>query len=232
MTDALAISATGLQAAVTRLDVVANNIANATTTGFKPSRVDQVSLKGGGVSVAGVRIAFSSGPLRRTDAGFALALQGDGFLQLDSPEGLRFTRSGGFHLDAVGNLVSDQGLPLSPPVQVPDSVESILVTGDGRVLAIFGDGAISQVGQVQTVSFANPGGLLAEAGSLFAQGPASGPPELIPADQVLFGALEDSTTDLGVESLDAFLGAAAFRANAAVIKVEDRAEGALLDILG
>lgn len=232
MTDGLRISATGIQAAVTRLDVVSNNLANLTTPGFKPSRVDQISLRGGGTAVSATRLNFSEGAIELNDEGFALAIRGQGFFQLDSPAGLRFTRSGSFHLDAAGNLVNALGLLLSPRVQVPTEAQSIVVTGDGRVLALFGDGTVSQVGQIQTFSFADPGALLAEEGNLFAPGPASGVPELLPSDEVVFGALESSTTDLAGESLSSFLTRAAFEANVAALNVQEDTEGSLLDILG
>lgn len=229
MTDGLSISATGVQAAVARFDLLANNIANLTTPGFKTARLDQISLRSGGTAVTGPTIQFSQGPIELTEGGFALAIQGDGFLQLDTPDGPRFTRAGDFRVDASGNLVDPRGILVSPPVQIPSQAESVFVTRDGRVLAILADGSVAMVGQIQTFSIANPGGLLAGGNDLFA---APEPPALLGTSDLVFGALEASTVDLAGEGIDAFLNRALLRANVQALQVQDQTQGALIDILG
>lgn len=226
------ISLTGIQAGLARFDVLADNIANVVTPGFKSSRLDQVTLRGGGTAIAGRQLLVSQGPLELSEEDFALAIQGEGFFQLDTPAGPRFTRAGDFRVDAAGNLVTAQGLPVTPPVRVPTEATSILVTPDGRVLALFADGSTAQVGQVDLASFSNPGGLLQEGGNLFAATPASGPPNPGAPGEILSGALEGSNTDLGIESLQAAFARADVRANLAALRVEDRTLGELIDILG
>lgn len=226
------ISLSGVQAGLARLDVAAHNIANLVTPGFKASRLDQVTVRGGGTAVGGRTTFFSQGPVELTEAGFALAIQGDGFFALETPEGPRFTRGGDFRVDAAGNLVTAQGLPVTPPIQVPSGAESILVTRDGRVLLLFGDGTVRQIGRMDLATFLNPGGLLQEGGTLFAPTAASGPALPGAAGVILFGALEGSNTDLAGETIEAALAQADVRANLAALRIQDETLGELLDILG
>jgi len=227
-----AISLTGVQAGLARFDVAAHNVANLLTPGFKASRLDQVTLRGGGTALSGRTVDFSSGPLELTEEGFALAIQGGGFFQVESPRGARFTRDGAFRVDAAGNLVTSDGLPVTPSVRIPGEAVSILVTRDGQVLALFGDGTFQQVGQVGIADFSNPGGLLQEEGNLFAATAASGPPLPGAAGGILFGALEGSNAGLVAESIDAAFAQASVRANLSALQAEDEILGELLDILG
>jgi flagellar basal-body rod protein FlgG len=228
VTDGLTIAASGIQVAATRLDLVANNVANLTTPGFTPSAVDQVTLEGGGTAVGGIGLQGSPASLLLTPVG----LQGNAFFQVDTPQGPRFTPSGWFTIDAAGNLFSIGGLPLSPPINFPLDAESILVMRDGRVLAVFADGSSTQVGQIQTFSFPNPGGLAKQGENLLVPTPASGPAEPVPVGQVVFQGGTPSGTDLARESVTANESGAAVQANVVALQVQDKTRGSLLDILG
>lgn len=227
-----AISLTGVQAGLARFDIVAHNIANRLTPGFKASRLDPVTLRGGGTAVAGRTVDFSPGPLELSGEGVALSIQGDGFFQVVTPRGLRFTRDGGFRVDAAGNLVTSDGLPVTPAVQIPVEAVSILVTRNGQVLALFGNGTFQQVGQVGLAGFPNPGGLLQEEDNLFAATAASGPPLPGAPGEILFGALEGSNANLTEEGIDGAFARASVRANLFALRAEDEILGELLDILG
>lgn len=231
MTDGLTISASGIQVAATRLDLVANNVANVTTPGFTPSAVDQVTLQGGGTAVGSI-LQGSPDPVLLTPVGLAPGLEGNAFLQVTTPQGPRFTSSGWFHIDAAGNLFSIGGLPLSPPINFPLEAESIMVMRDGRVMAVFADGSSTQVGQVQTFSFPNPAALAKEGGNLLVPTPASGKAEALPAGHVVFEAGTPSGTDLAREGVTANESGAALQANVVAFQVQDRTRGSLLDILG
>ena len=227
-----AVSLTGIQAGVARMDVVANTLTNLVTPGFKSARLDQITLQGGGTAVAGRTLDFSQGPVELDGGAFALAIQGDGFFQVDTPLGPRFTRDGGFRVDGSGTLVTADGLPVSPAVHVPPDAQSILVTRGGQVLVLFGDGTFQQVGQVGLSSFANPGGLAQEEGNLFAPTPASGPPRPGSVAEILSGALEGSNSDLAGEGIDAFFARVAVLANLEAQRVQDETVGELIDVLG
>ncbi len=227
-----AISLTGVQAGVARLEVVANTPANLSRPGFASERLDQVALRGGGTSVAGRSFAFSRGPVELGGEGFVLEIRGDGFFQLDTPRGFRFTRDGGFRVDASGTLVTTDGLPVTPAVQVPSDARSILVTRSGQVLALFSDGTFRQVGQVGLSTFPNPGGLEQEGGNLFAATDASGPPQPGSAAEILSRAFEASPSGLPEDGLEAFFARAGARANMSALRTQDSLIGELLDILG
>jgi flagellar basal-body rod protein FlgG len=228
VTDGLTIAASGIQVAATRLDLVANNVANLATPGFTPSAVDQVTLGGGGTAVGGIDLQGSPAPLLLTPVG----LHGSLFFQVITPEGPRFTPSGWFQIDSAGNLFSIGGLPLSPPINFPLDAESIMVLRDGRVIAVFADGSSTPVGQVQTFSFPNPGGLGKEGGNLFVPTPSSGPAEPVPVSQVVFQGGAPSGTDVARESVTASQSGAAAQANVVALQVQDKTRGSLLDILG
>lgn len=224
------VSLSGIQAALFRFGTAANNIANAQTPGFRGSRADQVTLRGGGTAIGSRTIRFSSGPVSPAE-GFRLALLGQGFFQVQTAAGPQLTRSGQFHVDGEGNIVSAGGGVLEGAGTVPSGTQSILVTPDGRLLAVLPDGSVSRFGEIPIFDVENPGGLLEEAGSLFSAGPASGLPTFGASGTILFGALEGSNGDLPSELLDSVFARASFENSLAVLRTEDEILGELLDVL-
>jgi flagellar basal-body rod protein FlgG len=225
------VPVTGVKAGLGGFDPVSNPPADPTPPEFPPARADQVTFQRGGSSFAGFQILFSAGPVDPAQ-GFGLAVRGVGFFQLDTPQGLRLTRGGGFHLDASGDLVSSQGLPVTPPVQVPADAQSILVTNDGRVLALLGDGSVVLVGMIELASVPNPGGLVQEGEALFAPSAASGAPLPGAPGQIQFAALEGSSTGVGSAGLVALTGPSGARANLPPVRIQEPPQGAVVDILG
>lgn len=224
------VSLSGIHSGVFRLGTAAHNIANARTPGFRSSRADQVTLRGGGTMIGGRSLRFSSGPLSPA-AGFRLAIQGEGFFQVQTRQGPQLTRSGQFHVDGEGALVASGGALLEGAGTVPPGASSILVTSDGRVLAVLPDGSVTMIGSIPLFDVANPGGLLEAGGTLFSAGPASGPPLPGAAGSILFGAIEGSTGDLSSELADAAFARASVESGIAVLRTQDEALGELLDVL-
>ncbi|RMH23643.1 MAG: flagellar basal-body rod protein FlgG [Planctomycetota bacterium] len=204
---ALHSAATGLTALSTQLDVIANNLANVNTDGFKASRANFQDLLyvekaqpgvenangdqrptglyvGLGVKVSGTQVDFTQGSLINTGQTLDIAIEGGGFFQVQVEDeraegGVAYTRAGNFTLNEDGELVlaNDQGRRLEPNISIPDGVESISVSGDGRVLAqIAGQAQPQEVGQIQLARFINPTGLRQIGENLFAETAASGPP--------------------------------------------------------
>ena len=182
------------------LDIVANNIANADTAGFKveslmtateprrPARTDQLPHVPNFVLDTGVARDFGQGALRRTDAGLDVAIEGDGFLTVRTPEGDRYTRDGGLRVDARGRLVTQKGDPV-----VGDGGE-ITLRPDEPPPAIAADGTISQgalrIGRLSVVRFDNLSALSKQGDNLFmADGEA---PRPAPEVRVRQGMLETS----------------------------------------
>jgi flagellar basal-body rod protein FlgG len=199
MIRSLWISKTGLDAQQTQLDVVANNLANVGTTGFKRARVafedllyqnvrqaganssQQTQLPTGLQIGTGVRPVatprmFTQGNLQQTGNQFDIAVNGQGFFQIQLPDGTTaYTRDGSFHTDANGTLVTSNGFALSPAITVPANALAVTIGQDGTVSAtVPGQAAPQNVGQIQLASFVNPGGLESRGQNLFVETAASG----------------------------------------------------------
>jgi flagellar basal-body rod protein FlgG len=199
MIRSLWISKTGLDAQQTQLDVVANNLANVGTTGFKRARVafedllyqnvrqaganssQQTQLPTGLQIGTGVRPVatprmFTQGNLQQTGNQFDMAINGQGFFQIQLPDGTTaYTRDGSFHTDANGTLVTSNGFALSPAITIPANALAVTIGQDGTVSAtVPGQAAPQNVGQIQLASFVNAGGLESRGQNLFVETAASG----------------------------------------------------------
>jgi|JRYH01.1.fsa_nt_gb flagellar basal-body rod protein FlgG len=203
---ALQSAASGLNALNTRLDVIANNLANANTTGYKASRANFQDLLyveraqpgvenangdqrptglyvGLGVKVSGTQVQFSQGSPISTDNPLDLMIEGEGFFQVAVDDnlgsGVAYTRAGNFTLNADGEIVlaNDQGRRLEPVITLDDDVLQIEVDRNGRVFVLRpGATDLEEVGQIETASFINPAGLRQIGENLFVESAASGPP--------------------------------------------------------
>ncbi len=214
MIRALFTAATGMEAQQLNIDLIAHNLANVATTGFKRSRADFQDLLyqtfrepgsaqttttnlstgiqvGLGVRPAAVQRIYLQGDFTQTSNPLDVGIRGDGFFQVTRPDGsLAYTRAGAFKLDSAGSLVTSDGDPLTPQITIPQGAESIDVGNDGTVtVKLPGQTAPSQVGQIQTVRFANPAGLRAEGRNLFTETETSGTPQLGTPGQNGFGEL-------------------------------------------
>jgi len=251
MIRALYTAASGMNAQQANIDNVAHNLANASTSGFKKSRVefedlvyDQTRVPGAPTSTTaeapigletglGVRAVatsrdFARGNLRATNAPLDLALEGDGFFQLQLPNGeTGYTRSGSFHLNAEGAIVTAEGYQLQPQISIPANSTSISISKDGIVsAAIPGQTGSQQVGTIELASFQNPAGLRAVGGNTFLATTASGEPQVGAAGEdgrgtIQQGLLEDSNVSVIEEMVNMILGQRAYEANSKVIKTSD-----------
>ncbi len=201
MIRSLWIAKTGLDAQQTQLDVIANNLANVSTNGFKRSRAvfedllyqtlrqpgaassQQTTIPSGLMLGTGVRpIAtehiFVQGSLQNTGNALDVAINGQGFFQIQMPDGtLAYTRDGSFQLDGTGQVVTSSGYPLSPAITIPSTATSITISRDGIVSIIqSGTTTPTQIGNVQLASFVNAGGLQSVGENLFVETASSGTP--------------------------------------------------------
>ena len=201
MIRSLWISKTGLDAQQTKMDVIANNLANVSTSGFKRSRAvfedllyqtmrqpgaassQQTQLPTGlqigtGVRPVATERIFTQGNIQQTGNNKDVAIQGDGFFQVLMPDGVTaYTRDGSFHLDAQGQLVTSSGYPVQPAVTIPADAQSISIGRDG-VISITQPGSAQavQVGALLLANFANPAGLESKGENLYLETGASGNP--------------------------------------------------------
>jgi flagellar basal-body rod protein FlgF len=192
------VATAGAVAQSTALDATANNIANASTAGFRGDRVTfrealaaarspDITLVGTGTA----RVDGQAGAITHTGNPLDLALEGDGYFAVETPAGVRYTRAGNFQLDASRRLVTADGLPVrgagGAPITIPEEAPAVHVTADGQVYA--GD---SELGALELVRFA-AGQLRREGGSLFA---ATGAPQAGDPPQVRAGMLEASNVNV------------------------------------
>lgn len=229
------IPLSGIRTAIFRQSVTANNLANVITPGFKTTRAEQQESVGGGVQISATRIIFSQGPIEITNLPVDMSVNGDGFFVLQTPQGIKYTRAGQFKIDANGNLVDSNGNILQPSIQVPREATSINITPQGQVYALFSDGNIQQIGQLNLARFRNPGGLRSEGDNLFSQTAASGEAIIGTAQQgsygsIVFGSLESSNVDLTGELVNTILNRGILAANVKVIKSKDEMLGTIVDI--
>ncbi len=220
---ALNAAATGMSAMETKLNVVANNLANVETTGFKRDRANfedlyyrHEKLPGAedsaseftpvGVSVGlGTRVAstqtdFQQGAFLQSDRQLDVAIEGPGFFQVTDPTGqIVYTRAGNFNVNANGNLVmgsAQTGRLLEPPIAIPEDTLAISISAEGIVAVRQPDSTqLTQVGQLELAYFINPDGLLKLGENLYAETDASGPPTLGNPGQDGLGLLRQNSLE-------------------------------------
>lgn len=213
MMRSLYTAATGMYAEQLNIDNIANNMANVSTTGFKKSLVqfqdliyqtvkEAGSLTAGdtmrpveltvglGVKPVGTQKSFIQGSLVSTGSELDVAINGDGFFQIQKADGeTYYTRDGSFKVTEEGRLTNSDGYYLTPDITLPADTESVTITADGYVLATVA-GASQQVGQIELARFINPAGLKSIGGNLYAATDASGEATTGAPNSTSFGSLE------------------------------------------
>ncbi len=252
MDPALWASKTGLDAQQTRMATIANNLANANTTGFKRGRVvfedliyqnlRQVGAQssqqtqypsgmnlGTGVRVVATEKIFTQGNLVQTGNAMDLAIQGRGFFQVLMPDGsLGYTRDGSFNLNDQGQLVTANGYAVQPGINIPQGALSVTIGGDGTVtVQLPGQAAPVQLGSVQTADFINPAGLQPQGQNLFLESAASGPaqigtPGLNGLGTLLQGTVESGNVNVVEELVNMIETQRAYEMNSKAISTTDR----------
>ena len=204
MLRSLHISRTGLDVQQTSLDVISNNLANVSTTGFKRGRAvfedllyqiirqpgaqssDQTQLPSGfqlgvGARVVATERLFTQGSLNQTGNALDVAISGRGMFQVQLPDGsTAYTRDGSFQVDSQGTLVTASGYVVLPSMQIPTDALVVTIAKDG-VVSVTQPGnpnIISQLGQIQLATFVNPAGLQSQGENLFIETAASGSPQV------------------------------------------------------
>jgi len=250
-TSALHVARTGLDAQDVKMRVIANNLANVNTVGFKRDRANFETLGyqqiiaagsqadsenklaiglnlGSGVQLTGTERIDTQGTLNTTGNTLDLAIEGTGFFQLQRPDGtIAYTRAGNFKTSADGVIVSADGLPLIPQIQLPEGAGAITIGNDGTVSAtVPGQSEPSQLGQIETARFVNPAGLQAVGGNLLIETAASGTPQTGAAGlegrgTIRQGVLEQSNVNTVEELVDMIETQRAYEVASKMIKATD-----------
>lgn len=255
MMKALWVGKTGLEAQDIALSTISNNMANASTTGYKKERavfedlIYQIQRQPGGqtaqnaqlpsglqlgtgVRTVGTQKMFTQGDLNMTEQPLDMAINGRGFFQVLMPDGnISYTRDGTFHLNADGDIVTANGYLLEPNIQVPEQTKTITVGNDGIVTAVSeNDNIPFEIGQIDVVDFVNPAGLQAVGNNLYLETAASGQPQVgVPSldgfGAIIQGALETSNVTIVEEMVSMISTQRAYEMNSKVISTADQMLG-------
>ena len=250
-TSALQVARTGLEAQDARMRVIANNLANVGTTGFKRDRANFATLAyqdarvagqqssaetayatglnlGTGVAVQSTTRIEGQGALNTTNNSLDVALDGDGYFQIQLPGGqLGYTRAGNFSRSSEGQLVTAQGYVVQPAITIPEGASSIAISPDGTVSAmVAGSAEPTQLGQLTVTSFANPAGLKAQSDNFLVETAASGAAQVGIAGeggrgQIRQGMLESSNVNIVEEMVDMIECQRAYEINSKMISAVD-----------
>lgn len=251
MLRALYSAATGMGAQQTNIDVIANNLANVNTTGFKKSQATFQDLLyqtikepgaatsqttqnptgiqvGTGVRTVSIQKIFSQGDFTATNNPLDVSIEGEGFFRVTLPDGTYgYTRAGSFRLDKDGQLVTPDGYTLDPTITVPSDAQSISISEDGTVSVVQpGSPTPSQLGQLTAISFTNPSGLKAIGKLLYQETDASGTPTSgIFSEEgkgrILQGFLESSNVSVVEEMVKMIIAQRGYESNSKIVQSGD-----------
>lgn len=212
---ALQIAATGMSAQQMRVEVISNNLANMSTTGYTPRRAEFADLQyqqatrpgtltattgamvpagvqlGLGVRPAAVTMMLSQGTPVQTGGDLDVAIEGNGYLEVQMPSGISaYTRDGSLKRSAEGQIVTSEGYPLVPDITIPQEARSISISPSGEVMAYFNDQVEPEnLGQITLANFVNEKGLEATGGNMFLETTASGAPQIAAPGEEGLGVL-------------------------------------------
>jgi flagellar basal-body rod protein FlgG len=251
MMRSLYVAATGLEGEQTKMDVIANNLANVNTTGFKQSRAVFQDLLyqnlrqpgaqssqttqypsglqlGTGVRIVSTERLMTQGNLTQTGNSLDVGINGQGFFQVMQPNGtIAYSRDGTFQMNNQGQLVTSNGYLLQPPVTIPPNSQSITIGSDGTVSVVLpGQAQPQQVGTIQLANFINPTGLQSIGDNLYLQtgssgAPQTGQPTLNGLGSVQQGYLESSNVNVVSELVNMISTQRAYEINSKAVSTSD-----------
>jgi flagellar basal-body rod protein FlgG len=251
MIRALWTAASGMQTQQLNIDVIANNLANVNTTGFKKSRADfqdlmYQSLKttgapsttssqvptgiqiGLGSKLAAVSKVFSAGNMSQTGNELDLSIEGDGFFQVKLPDGsTAYTKAGAFKKDSTGQMVTSDGYPVLPAIVIPNNATKTNIGNDGTVSVLqAGQTTATVVGTIQLATFSNPSGLSSMGHSLLQPTESSGTANTGTPGQngigtISQGALEMSNVSVMEEMVNMITSQRAYETNSKAVQAAD-----------
>ena len=251
MLRSLSTAATGMIAQQINIDVISNNIANVNTTGYKKVRTEFQDLLSQTIKAPGAQIAqgtnqpvgiqiglgtrtsatardFGAGAFKSTGGKLDVAIEGDGFLEVQRDDGtIAYTRDGSLKMDGNGQLCTSDGFIIQPQVTIPTNALDITITPDGKIsVTTPGTTDQTEVGTLRLAKFANPGGLSAIGKNLYAETSASGKAIEGTANQEGFGSVqqgfvENANVQVVEELINLIQAERAFEANSKIIKSSD-----------
>ena len=251
-------SATGMVAQQLNIDVISNNLANVNTTGFKKSRAEFEDLMyqtmkvagaitegdttlpvgiqvGMGVRPTAVHKFFTQGDFQNTGNPLDVAIEGDGFFQVDVNGELMYTRSGSFKLNQDGTIVTSNGYILQPEFAVPEETKEISISANGHLAALDANGEEIAAAEIPLYTFINPAGLDARGRNLYNPTEASGDelkvnPAEVNVGTLAQGFLEMSNVEVVDEMVNMIVGQRAYEVNSKAIQTSDSMLGTAVQL--
>ena len=260
MIRSLWIAKTGLDAQQTNLDVISHNLANVSTNGYKRQRAvfedllyqnmrqpgaqstQQTQIPSGlqlgvGVRTIATEHIHTQGSLQRTDNPLDMAINGQGFFQVQMPDGtLAYSRDGAFQRDSTGQMVTSSGYPLSPAITLPADAINITISRDGIVsVTQAGQATPTQVGNIQLATFINNGGLQSVGENLYVETASSGTPTPTTpgsngAGLINQGLVETSNVNVAEELVTMIQTQRAYEMNSRAVQTSDAMLGRLTQL--
>ncbi len=256
MIRSLSTAGSGMIAQQFNLDVIANNLANVNTTGFKQQRAEFEDLMyqgfkaagaslgngvsqpeaqqiGLGVKYAGNATSFGPGPAQQTGNPLNMVINGEGFFQVTKGGDTVYTRDGSFRTDSTGLVVTTDGYPLVPQITLPQGYQQLAISSSGVVTAVLPGGNDAQeLGNVQLAVFGNPAGLSRIGNNLYAASGGSGQAQVLApgtdhAGEIQSGFLEGSNVQIVEEMVRMILAQRAYEINSKAIQTADDMLGVL-----
>lgn len=253
MMGALWTAATGMRAQQTNIDVTSNNLANANTFGYKKVRAEFKDLMyrtakeagtpmqsgtqtpvgteiGMGVRNSATNRMFSQGDFQQTENPLDVVIEGDGFFQIQKPDGtLAYTRDGAFKVDGNGQVVTSDGFLLVPQITVPQGSSNLSISSEGTVNVKIGEN-LSQIGQISVARFINPSGLTAIGKNMFQPTAASGQPVVGNPGTDGFGSIQQGYIEMSnvkvvEEMVNLIVAQRAYEANSKSVQTADEMLG-------
>ena len=251
MDPALRAAASGMMAQQLRTEVISNNLANVNTTGFKRSRANFEDLLyqtvqgaavigqpesqtqpavqiGRGTRLVGVQRLHSQGTMETTDRPLDVAIEGEGFFQVQMPNGdTQYTRDGTFQISDQGTLTTSQGYPVVPNIKIPTDATGVTISASGIVSVTRGQSTTpEELGRIELARFSNPAGLQAQGENLYVATAASGEPVTgYPQEdgfgRTVQGAVESSNVEIVQEMVDMISAQRAYELNSKAVKTAD-----------
>lgn len=251
MITALSAASSGMEAQMSQIENISNNLANVNTTGYKKTRTEFQDLlyetlqepgantsattaspvgiqRGMGVKISGTQRHFESGSPMKTGRDLDFMVKGDGFFVVQMNNGqLGYKRDGAFFKSPNGRIESIEGYPIQPEINIPPNARRVEVTEDGTVMALINESERVQIGQFQVATFVNNGGLKAIGKNILVETDASGRPAFnIPGQENVGGImqyhLEGSNVDVVKEMTDMISAQRAFEMNSKVVSAVDQ----------
>ena len=242
---------TGLDSRNTQIAIIANNLANANTNGYKSQRaafqdlmyqnVRQVGAQstqntqystgltlGTGVRIVATEKDYTQGSVNQTNGALDLSVNGRGFFQITLPDGtIAYSRDGSMSLDNQGNVVTASGYPLQPAINIPAGTQSVTIGTDGTVTATSATNATTKIGQIQLADFINEEGLQPTGNNLLVESAASGAPQVGTAGTnglgtITQGALETSNVNSVTELVSMIECQRSYEMNSKAISTTDQ----------